>query len=106
MDVNGVAYIQNNDTVRFDPSLIYGRVRGVTLPQYIPHFAIYDQKCLTFKAFFKQTVVESPNEHYRIRHVNIIYFLENDTMTVIEPRVRVINYLILCEDVNFVVVLE
>lgn len=76
---------------RYDPSLTYGRVRGVTLPQYIPHFALYDAKCLTFRAFFKQSVFESPDEHYRIRHVNIIYFLENDTITVMEPPVKVIN---------------
>jgi hypothetical protein len=54
-----------------------------------PHYALYDQKCLTFKAFFKQGVVESPNEYYRVRHVNIIYFLEDDTITVMEPKTPV-----------------
>uniref|UniRef100_A0A1B6DLI7 DM10 domain-containing protein n=1 Tax=Clastoptera arizonana TaxID=38151 RepID=A0A1B6DLI7_9HEMI len=46
------------------------------------------KKCLTFHAFFKQSVVESPNEHYRVRHVNILYFLEDDTITVMEPPVK------------------
>lgn len=50
---------------------------------------MYDKKCLTFKAFFKQSVVESPLEHYRVRIVNIIYFLEDDTIVVMEPRIIV-----------------
>lgn len=84
-----MGYIDKIDTVRYDPSLTYGRTRSVALPQFIPHFALYDQKCLTFKAFFKQSVVESPAEHYRVRQVNIIYFLENDTITVMEPVIEV-----------------
>lgn len=103
LGVNSVAYIQSQDPVRYDPSLTYGRTRSVAPPQYVPHFALFDQKCLTFKAFFKQSVVESPLEYYRVRQVNIIYFLEDDTITVIEPRVRVryitlfLNYFILMQ---------
>lgn len=33
--------------------------------------------------------MESPAEHYRVRQVNIIYFLENDTITVMEPVIEV-----------------
>ncbi|KAK5646680.1 hypothetical protein RI129_005144 [Pyrocoelia pectoralis] len=88
LDINSVAHIESNDPVRYDPSLTYGRTRSTALPQYIPHYALYDQKCLTFKAFFKQSVVESPLEYYRVRKVNIIYFLEDDTITVMEPRIR------------------
>lgn len=88
-DANSVAYIGNYDPVRFDPSLIYGRTRSVQQEQFLPHYALYDQKCLTFRAFFKQGVSESPDEYYRIRKVNIIYFLEDDTITVMEPKVIV-----------------
>ncbi|XP_030765357.1 EF-hand domain-containing protein 1-like [Sitophilus oryzae] len=87
LDCNSVKYIGINDPIRFDPSLTYGRCKTKPLPQFIPHYALYDQKCLTFKAFFKQSVVESRLEFYRVRPVNIIYFLEDDTITVIEPRV-------------------
>lgn len=89
IDSNLVKYIQKNDVTRFDPSLTYGRTRPRAVRKFLPHYALYDQKCLTLRAFFKQAVVESPNEFYRVRHVNIIYFLEDDTMTVIEPRVQV-----------------
>ncbi|KAK4880766.1 hypothetical protein RN001_008912 [Aquatica leii] len=86
IDANCVGYFSSSDPVRYDPSLTYGRTRSVACSQFIPHFALYDSKCLTFKAFFKQSVPESPVEYYRVRKVNIIYFLEDDTITVIEPR--------------------
>lgn len=88
-DANSVAYVGNYDPVRFDPSLIYGRTRSKQQEQFLPHYALYDQKCLTFKAFFKQSVFESPDEFYRVRNVNIIYFLEDDTITIMEPRINV-----------------
>lgn len=49
------------------------------------HFA---QKCLCFKAFFRQGVFNSPDEHFRIRHVNILYYLEDNTLCIIEPTVN------------------
>ncbi|CAG9840580.1 unnamed protein product [Diabrotica balteata] len=85
---NSVKCFNRQDVAMFDPSLMYGRTKTEQLPQFIPHYVLYSQKCLTFKAFFKQGVVESPNEFYRIRKVNIIYFLEDDTITVIEPRTK------------------
>ena len=42
---------------------------------------------MCFKAFFRQGVFGSPNEHFRIRYVNILYYLEDDTISVIEPRI-------------------
>lgn len=93
LDVNSVGLLQKYDPVQYDPSLTYGRTKSRALPQYLPHYALYDQKCLTFKAFFKQSVHESPNEHYRVRKVNIIYFLEDDTVTVMEPTVMVETFL-------------
>lgn len=93
LESNSVKYLTAYDPVRYDPTLTYGRTRSVALPQFMPHYALYDQKCLTFKAFFKQSVFESPQEFYRVRQVNIIYFLENDTLTVMEPKVVVSKYL-------------
>lgn len=89
LDESSVKYLPKYDIVPFDPSLTYGRTRSKPLPQFTPHYVLYSQKCLSFQAFFKQAVVESPNEFYRVRQVNIIYFLEDDTITVMEPRVQV-----------------
>ena len=40
---------------------------------------------LRFNAYFKQTVHESPNEHFRVREVSIFYYLEDDSISVVEP---------------------
>ncbi|RZC42766.1 EF-hand domain-containing protein 1-like, partial [Asbolus verrucosus] len=87
LDSNSVKFVSSNDPVRYDPSLTYGRTKATPVQMFKPHYALFDQKCLTFKAFFKQGVVESPNEYYRVRHVNIIYFLEDDTITIMEPKI-------------------
>ena len=89
LDTESVAHVSRADPVRYDPSLTYGRTTSRAPIQFLPHYALYDKKCLTFRAFFKQSVTESPLENYRVRHVNIIYFLEDDTITVMEPKVVV-----------------
>ena len=43
---------------------------------------------LKFDAWFKQTVCESPEEHFRVRHVGLYYYLEDDSIAVIEPHVE------------------
>lgn len=73
---------------RYDIRSIYGRVPCYVYHQFVPHYALFAQKCLRFKAFFRQGVFNSPNEHYRVRHVDIIYYLEDDTLCVIEPVVK------------------
>ncbi|XP_053978689.1 EF-hand domain-containing protein 1-like [Hylaeus volcanicus] len=87
IDAASTAFIKDTPIVEYDPSLTYGRTKRYPYRQVIPHYALYAQKCLCFKAFFRQGVFNSPDEHFRIRHVNIIYFLEDNTLTVIEPSV-------------------
>ncbi|XP_067014004.2 EF-hand domain-containing protein 1 [Anabrus simplex] len=72
----------------FDPALTYGRTKERPLPIFVPHYVSYSGKCLTFNAFFKQSVFESPTEHYRVRKVNIMYYLEDDTICVMETPVE------------------
>lgn len=48
----------------------------------------WDKKVLRFKAWFNETVHESPVEHFRVRPVDMFYFLEDDSMTVVEPVVE------------------
>lgn len=43
---------------------------------------------LKFSAYFQEDVPISSEEHYRIRQVNIYYYLEDDSMSVIEPVVE------------------
>lgn len=43
---------------------------------------------LKFTAYFKETVHESPQEYYRVRPVEIFYYLEDDSISVVEPHVE------------------
>ena len=42
---------------------------------------------LKFEAYFQEPVVENANENYRIRKCIVFYYLEDDTIHIIEPRV-------------------
>lgn len=74
---------------RYDPILTYGHVKHDQTEPFQPHFVMYDKVVLTFHAFFKQGIPESDKEYYRIRYVNIMYFMEDDTITVMEPPILV-----------------
>ncbi|XP_037039126.1 EF-hand domain-containing protein 1-like [Bradysia coprophila] len=88
LNEDSIAYIRKNDATLYDAVFTYGRVKQAPVEPFRPHFVRYDKVKLTFKAFFKQSVPESGLEHYRIRLVNIMYFMDDDTMTVIEPKVE------------------
>ncbi|KYM99290.1 EF-hand domain-containing protein 1 [Cyphomyrmex costatus] len=87
-DAASVRYAEGLDPVKYDTSSIYGPVSCYVYRQFVPHYAVFAQKCLCFKAFFRQGVFNSPDEHYRVRHVDIIYYLEDDTLCVVEPVVK------------------
>ncbi|XP_011138125.1 EF-hand domain-containing protein 1 isoform X2 [Harpegnathos saltator] len=84
-DVASAAHAEVPYPVEYDPSLTYGRLPRYAYRQFAPHRAVFAQKCLRFKAFFRQRIFNSPDERCRVRHVNIVYFLEDDTVCVIEP---------------------
>uniref|UniRef100_A0A8C3U5H7 EF-hand domain containing 1 n=1 Tax=Catharus ustulatus TaxID=91951 RepID=A0A8C3U5H7_CATUS len=43
---------------------------------------------LKFDAYFMEEVAMSPAENYRIRQVGLYYYLEDDSMCIIEPKVK------------------
>lgn len=48
----------------------------------------FQLQVLRFFAYFKQTVHESPAEYFRVRPVDIYYYLEDDSISVVEPHVE------------------
>jgi len=81
---NQVANAWTPDSVRYDPSQTYGRAKAYEPPVFKPQFVLYDKKCLTFQAYFKQILPSSVIEPCRTRNVKIIYFLEDGTITIME----------------------
>jgi hypothetical protein len=43
---------------------------------------------LQFDAYFQEAVVENPNENFRVRKCTVFYYLEDDTLHIIEKRVE------------------
>mmetsp|Transcript_121628 Transcript_121628/g.351077 ORF Transcript_121628/g.351077 Transcript_121628/m.351077 type:complete len:750 (-) Transcript_121628:334-2583(-) len=55
-------------------------------PCELPAWDALDRHVLRFHGHFKESVVESNLENYRVRHVVILYYLEDDTSQILEPR--------------------
>jgi Ca2+-binding EF-hand superfamily protein len=52
----------------------------------LPAWDALDRHVLRFQGYFKEAVVETNLENYRVRHVTILYYLEDDTCHVSEPK--------------------
>ncbi|XP_046494790.1 EF-hand domain-containing protein 1 isoform X2 [Equus quagga] len=68
--------------------LTYGQPKQAPPAEFIPAHVAFDKKVLKFDAYFQEDVPMSTEEHYRIRQVKIYYYLEDDSMSVIEPVVE------------------
>ncbi|XP_054738199.1 EF-hand domain-containing family member C2 [Anastrepha obliqua] len=53
----------------------------------LPPWIAYDKKVLGFDAFFKETLHEVYNAPYQVRKVKIMYYLEDGTMQITEPKI-------------------
>lgn len=68
----------------YRPELVYGKAVVETPDKFVPATLAFDKKVLRFFGYFKQTVPESPNEFYRVRPIKIFYYLEDDSLEIIE----------------------
>lgn len=72
---------------------MFGRVKSAPIQRFVPDFVKNDNIILTFSGFFRQQTAEPNREKYDlIRNVKVMYFMEDDTMTVIEPTIMVNVY--------------
>ncbi|KAL7872525.1 hypothetical protein SRHO_G00075080 [Serrasalmus rhombeus] len=70
------------------PTLTYGTLRRSPPLDFVPAHVAYDKKVLRFYGYFQQEVLHSPEEHVRVRPVEIYYYLEDDSMCLMEPEVE------------------
>ncbi|KAL7889028.1 hypothetical protein AOLI_G00040020 [Acnodon oligacanthus] len=70
------------------PTLTYGILRRSPPLDFVPAHVAYDKKVLRFYGYFQQEVLDSPEEHVRVRPVEIYYYLEDDSMCLMEPEVE------------------
>ncbi|XP_077198973.1 EF-hand domain-containing family member C2 [Paroedura picta] len=52
-----------------------------------PSWVAFDKQVLSFDAYFDEEVPDKNQELYRIRHCKIYFYLEDDTIQVVEPQV-------------------
>ncbi|XP_054829928.1 EF-hand domain-containing family member C2 isoform X2 [Eublepharis macularius] len=52
-----------------------------------PSWVAFDKQVLSFDAYFDEEVPDKNQELYRIRHCKIYFYLEDDTIQVVEPKV-------------------
>ncbi|XP_075287037.1 EF-hand domain-containing family member C2 isoform X1 [Opisthocomus hoazin] len=53
-----------------------------------PAWVAFDKQVLSFDAYFEEEVPDKNQELYRVRHCKIYFYLEDDTIQVIEPQVK------------------
>lgn len=84
-----ISHSERNQLIRDFPKLTYGTDTQRHPPlNFIPAHAAYDKKVLRFYGYFRQDVLHSPDESFRIRPLVIYYYLEDDSMCMIEPTVE------------------
>ncbi len=52
----------------------------------LPAWVAFDKQVLAFDAYFQEAVQEKREEQYRVRPCKIYFYLEDDSIQVIEPR--------------------
>lgn len=77
-----------DELANFKPLMTYGQSTDAPPEDFIPAHVGFDKKVLLFYGYFKQTVHESPNEFFCVRPVKIYYYLEDDSIAVVEPVVE------------------
>ncbi|XP_040283134.1 EF-hand domain-containing protein 1 [Bufo bufo] len=86
--VNQLSQAELDELSNKRPTLTYGQVKQAPPSSFIPVYVAFDKKVLRFEAYFKEAVPISQDEHYRVRRVSVYYYLEDDTISVVEPPVE------------------
>ncbi|XP_042359448.1 EF-hand domain-containing protein 1 [Plectropomus leopardus] len=70
------------------PDITCGPHNQSIAQDFIPAHVSLDKKVLRFYAYFQENILFSPEEECRVRPVVIYYYLEDDSMCIIEPTVE------------------
>ena len=54
----------------------------------LPSWVAFDKQVLSFDGYFQESVTESRAEQYRVRHVKVYFYLEDDSIQLVEPRLK------------------
>ncbi|XP_043562283.1 EF-hand domain-containing protein 1-like [Chiloscyllium plagiosum] len=85
--VNQLSLSDVDELANKKPTLTYGQAKQAPPADFIPGHVAFDKKVLKFDGYFKETVHESSQEHYRVRPIILYYYLEDDSIAIHEPEV-------------------
>jgi DUF1126 PH-like domain len=54
----------------------------------LPAWVAFDKQVLAFDGYFQESVTESRVEQYRVRPVKLYFYLEDDSIQIVEPRLK------------------
>ncbi|KAH0785038.1 EF-hand domain-containing family member C2 isoform X2 [Histomonas meleagridis] len=60
--------------------------QNISSGETVPAWVAFGSQVLRFYGYFKEPVFSSQVENYRVRHVTILFFLEDDTIQILEPQ--------------------
>lgn len=52
----------------------------------LPAWVAFDKQVLSFDAFYTEEVTQRPSEPYRVHRCKVLFYLEDDSLQVVEPR--------------------
>jgi DUF1126 PH-like domain len=52
----------------------------------LPAWVAFDKQVLSFDAYFMESVTERANEQYRVHQCKVLFYLEDDSLQIVEPR--------------------
>ena len=72
-----------------DKDDIAGFTRSAPPPAFVPKYCVLDKKVLRFFGHFQETIPDGMGtESTRVRNVHLLYYLEDDTLSLVEPRLH------------------
>ncbi|KAM9347414.1 EF-hand domain-containing family member C2 [Symphorus nematophorus] len=63
---------------------VYPKGHGCDVPSWVA----FDKQALCFEAYFEEAVPQAQDETYRIRKCKIYFYVEDDTVQVVEPKTK------------------
>ena len=76
---------------RWNEKVAAGQSRPKSAPAFRPRFCFLDKKVLRFYAYFEEHAgLDDRAPEKRIREVQILYHLEDDSISILEPRIQVL----------------
>lgn len=88
VDPNILKSMREGEPLKLKDIFYRAKAENDAIPKIAPQWLKHDRQTLRFYAYFLEPVVESKDENFRVRKCIIYYFLEDDSMYIIEPKIE------------------